>query len=349
MIILVVGNDVQRENACAVAPFLAPDPHRFLDLWTLRLTDDAPDFPGHTPPIRPATVAALTRLPVTAADTVVLPQDNGVLQRTVAATARRRGARVVLLPDGVIASARVASDTGPKRWALDRVDAVARAAGVVTGRPGVMGGTRPDLALLWGEKWADHLDGGRGAGPTAVVGCPRMDALATVPPPPDAPRVLVCSQPLLVAPSWALDVAPRWYRRLEEIFDRPDPRLRLRLHPREFQDDRVPAALKEIASRGAMRDDIAGATLMAAPFSTSLLEAAACGRTVVMLPHDDRFAARAKEFAFLAPDWVPAVRWSEISADRLLDCDDVAKRMTDDYLVNVGTASRAAADHLRSR
>jgi hypothetical protein len=350
MIVFVVGNDVQNENATAVATFLEGEPHRFLSLWTLEVSEDAPPSLGHTPPIAPRAVMVLARFPFASTDVVVLPQDNGMLQRAVAGAARRRGARLVLLPDGVITAARMHSLGGVRRWALDRVDEVALRAGLVVGDPGVMGSTVPDLTLLWGRRWADYLNGGRAVVPTAIVGCPRMDSLAGVPPPPDEPRVLICSQPLLVAPSWATCSAPQWYARLEELFGTSDgdPRMRLRLHPREFQDDRVPEVLKSVASRRSMREDIADATLMAAPFSTALLEAAACGRSVVMLPFDAQFAERSKEFAFLAPDWVPAVSWRAMDADSLLDCENVAEQMANDYLANVGGASQAAAEAIRS-
>lgn len=350
MIVFVVGNEVQAENATAVATFLEEGTHRFLSLWTLQVTEGVPPSPGHTPPIVPRAVLKSARFPFTSNDVVVLPQDNGVLQRAVAGAARRRGARLVLLPDGVITTARMHSLGGLRRWALDRIDKIALRTGLVAGDPGVMGSTVPDLALLWGRRWADYLNGGRSIGPTAVVGCPRMDGLATVPPPPLEPTVLICSQPIHVAPSWATGVAREWYARLEELFERDggDPRMRLRLHPREFQDDRVPRTLKVAASRRSMREDIAGVTHMAAPFSTALLEAAACGRSVVMLPFDAQFAARSKEFAFLAPDWVPAVPWRAMDADTLLACENVAEQMANDYLVNIGGASRAAAEAIRS-
>lgn len=351
MIILVVGNGVQAENAAAVARFLDPGSYRYLSLWTREVTADHPRFPSHTPPLRLRVVYALSRTRFAHDDLVVVPQDNGVLQRAVVAAARRSGAGVALLPDGVITRTRMHSQGGAHRRALDQLDMIGRGAGLVAGHPGVMGSTLPDLTLLWGLRWAEYLNRGGARGPTTAVGCPRMDALVDVPSAPDRSSVLICSQPLHVAPSWAVDAAPRWYARLTELFAQgsTDPRVRLRLHPREMQDDRVPTSLKAIASHNSMRADIAAADVVAAPFSTALLEAAACGRSVVTLPYDERFAERSQEFAFLAPAWVPAVRWQEVDADSLLGCENVSRRMTEDCLVNVGTASEVAAAVLRAR
>lgn len=344
MIVFVVGNAVQERNARAVAAHLDDVVH--LDLWTLRTSAAPPDsWPGHTPPVSVGAVRAASGLPFTAADVVVLPQDTGVLQRAVAAAARRGRARVVLLPDGVITSARIHSHAGLRRWALDQVDRAGRSCGLVAGLPGAWAGTDPDLALLWGDGWTGWLTGRPER--TTVVGCPRMDVLADVAPPPEEPQVLVCSQPLHVAPAWAVADAPRWYACLERLFATPRPGLRLRLHPRELQDEVVPAALKQVTSRRPMTADLAAASVVAAPFSTVLLEAAGCGRGVVSLVADEAFAARTREFAFLSPPWVPTLAWGDVAWERIVACENVAAKLTADYLVGIGAAAEAAAGAIR--
>jgi hypothetical protein len=287
---------------------------------------------------------------------LVAGQDVGTIERVAIASARKAGARVAIMPDGVFASENLGG-TGrrPVERAIAAADRTLVAAGVLTGRRSDFGSTAPDMILSWGPGWEAPLQ--RRAPAARVVNCgsPRSDAFARLPPRPGEGRVLLCSQPLFlgqaVAPPARATAA--WYDWVTTMSLVGDPRLRVRLHPGERASVyQLPMGLRHLLGepQRPLIDDLAWADVVLAPFSSILVEAAGASRIPISAGSTavwSDFAAN----AFLEDPRVPSLdfRASPGLDDILAVADEAAPQvdaLRDDYLANIGDAARRNADAL---
>jgi hypothetical protein len=286
---------------------------------------------------------------------LVAGQDVGTIERVAIASARRAGARVAIMPDGVFASERLAAGRRPLERAISAADRALVAAGVLAGRRSDFGSTAPDMILSWGPGWEAPLQ--RRAPAARVVNCgsPRSDAFARLPPRPGEGRVLLCSQPLFlgqaVAPPARATAA--WYDWVTTMSLVGDPRLRVRLHPGERASVyQLPMGLRHLLGepQRPLIDDLAWADVVLAPFSSILVEAAGASRIPISAGSTavwSDFAAN----AFLEDPRVPSLdfRASPGLDDILAVADEAAPQvdaLRDDYLANIGDAARRNADAL---
>ena len=167
---------------------------------------------------------------------LVIGQDEGTMERVALTAARKAGARVAIMPDGVRATVPVVRYKAKKlSWKLIRLaDRTLVAAGILSGRRGDFGSSAPDAILGWGPGWEQPLQGRAPAALITNCGSPRADGFTEMPPRPRAGRILLCSQPLALP---ATAAPPRevaaWYSWLEAMDGLGDPRVRVRLHPGE--------------------------------------------------------------------------------------------------------------------
>lgn len=110
----------------------------------------------------------------TMAPVLVIGQDLGYVERATVAAAQARGARLILMPDGIIASKRVdgGGDRGLEAVARDAIDRVLRSVGLLAGRREEFGSSGPCLVLSWGPGWD----------PTWRARCPHAEILTQGPP-----------------------------------------------------------------------------------------------------------------------------------------------------------------------
>jgi len=285
--LLVAGSGTQWDDALRIADALEGRA-RVLHLGRLDVGPAPP--PGtpyggtHWPEQGVRATAALLhglRDEVACSSAVVLGQDAGRMTRIVARAARRTSRPVAVVPDGALFVG------APSLRVRERLEERALlASGLSTGRPLEFGSTHPDLWCAWGPGWEPMLRTFSPRGRVVVTGSPRAADLATVPTAPGRGRVLVCSQPTWVHPfPPSATAGPRWYRWLEHVVATAADSVTVRLHPREREEiDALPlgpATRAVVTPPGPLADDLAGADVVVAPFSTVLLEAAAAGRTVV--------------------------------------------------------------------
>jgi len=292
VILFVVGSGTQWEDALRIAACIDDSTCRVLDLQTLDVAP--PPAPGtpyegtHWPKQGLRTIASLLvmlRRMLADVAVVVLGQDAGRLQRIVVQTARRRGARIVVVPDGAMFDG--APPVLPPRER--REEAVMGRLGIIAGRPLEFGSTSPDVWCAWGAGWVPMLQRFSPRGKVVVTGSPRAADLAGLPPRSGgAQRVLLCSQPTWVHPFPPSTTAgPTWYRWLEQVVQSaPEGAVTVRFHPRErdiIGELGLGSALREAARapRSSLAADLASHDAVVAPFSTVLLEAAGAGRRVL--------------------------------------------------------------------
>ncbi len=313
--------------------------------------------PGRLAGTRRTTRQALAA-PAGARPILVVGQDEGTLERVAVTTAKRLGAAVVILPDGVRTTLRFEplNARTPASRAFDVADRLLVAARVLSGRRTDFGSTRPDAILGWGPGWQRSLQGRAPGARIVSCGSPRSDALAGIPPRTGVERVLICSQPLLLPPTEApVAESLAWYDWLARIAGVSDPRARVRLHPSERSPRyALPAELETLARSpaAALRDDLAWADVVVAPYSSILVEAVAAGRIPVSAGGTaiwGRFAAN----AFLED---PRVARTDFRADpdvgALLAAGAAAAptvaSLRDDYMAHVGDSARRAAEAIAS-
>jgi hypothetical protein len=285
---------------------------------------------------------------------LVAGQDVGTIERVAIASARRAGAQVAIMPDGIFASSRLtAGSARPLERAIAAADRTLVAAGVLTGRRSDFGSTAPDAILSWGPGWEAPLQ--RRAPAARIVNCgsPRSDAFAELPPRPGAGRVLLCSQPLhlrqAVAPPERATAA--WYDWLASMAALDDPRVRVRLHPGERSPRYdLPAGLGHLLAEPhrPLAEDLAWADVVLAPFSSVLVEAAGASRIPISAGSTRIWGDFARN-AFLEDPRVPSIdfRASPGVDDLLAVAAETAPSvdaLRDDYLANIGDAARQTAD-----
>lgn len=349
-IIFVVGNDVQLQNAQSVCHFLDPSDYQFFNLWTVRLEDTPTGFSAHTAGVNATRLQGVVRhFRDSAGDVVVLPQDVGLLQRIIVRRAKKAGASTVLMPDGVVSAGGVPNGSFLRRAVRVSLNQVLRAIGLVEGRAGDMGSSRPTKIFTWGHGWEKAFDSMPGTD-VIPMGCPRMDDLNVVrkSTPRDERRILICSQPLSI-PSWSRPYAARWYSFLERAMTQelPGAKVRVRLHPAERRDALVPSTIMEAQEWGPLRQDIEWSTIVMAPFSTVLVEALAAHRPIVALSPSAEFSKHAKKYPFFEDARVEERSWNLKSLDPSpLEYSDLGG-LRNDFIAFAGSSGERIAAALK--
>lgn len=205
---------------------------------------------------------------------VLLGQDVGPLERFAAASARRLGLTVGLMPDGLAFD----DPTEDETRSATLLGRTAVRLGLSHPPSGQLGNTKPDLVVSWGQGWEGHW---RSLGIPRVlsVGSPRSQDLLTIPGPPGRGNVLVASQPL-AALGLPRPEVESWYQFMHTAAS--EFGWRLRPHPWERQSAYAQAApaLPQWEQRPFL-EDLEWADSVISPCSTLLLEAAATGRVAI--------------------------------------------------------------------
>lgn len=338
-------NGLHVDDAVAIAECLAV-PVGYINVNTMTLHGDPPSITTHFSPLTLRQVRSGVLVPwLRSDDTVVLPQDVGILPQVLRASCRRKGCRVALMPDGVVRVTRADIGSAMKRCLRRTVYWLLRVSGIGSGQPGLMGSSRPDLVLGWGEGWRTALSSSSGA-PFVAVGAARMDAMRAIPPTDSpTPRLLVCSQPIGILPGGG-EGARRWYAFLEELREGlpSETQVRIRLHPAERHREDVPESFKAIPIR-ALGEDIAWATHVAAPFSTVLLESLVAGRIPIVL-EDASVAEVLDSIPLFADLRVPRASWDLPALQAAMLRTGNWRDLAEDYATESESASRAVARYL---
>lgn len=357
-LLFVVGTRTQLDSAQRIADHLKRDV-AVLDIWRGAVTPIGDvTVPGHLAPVSlarlrmVASVVAHWAVSVTDA-VVVAPQDVGLVYRRVIAAARRGGARIAFLPDGAVSDSKV-TGRGSLGGLVPIADAVLRGVGLVAGRHGEMGASRPDVVLSWGPAW-DSVYKGRGAGKIVDVGNPRADDLAKLPPPTPG-RILICSQPMDHAVIGGSGAEKLWCEFLDRMAtSAPADALAIRLHPAEKDKlAKLPfsAAVRErLTQDTSLSDDIGWSGAVVSWASTTMIEAAGARRAVVSVAVNDAAAELAKGYFFQRDPRAICMLTDQLPDFAALNAlvDQAREKqagMADEYLINVGTAAKTAAQVL---
>jgi hypothetical protein len=289
---------------------------------------------------------------------LVIGQDEGTIERVAVTAAKKAGARVAILPDGIRTTHKITHHRASHlvSRAVDLADLTLVAAGILSGRRGDFGSTAPDVILGWGPGWEAPL---QGRAPSAVIvncGAPRSDCLADMPARPRTGNILICSQPLSLP---ATAAPPRetaaWYEWLAAMARLDDPRVRIRLHPGERSPRyRLSPALESFRDEPARHlcDDLAWADVVLSPYSSVLVEAVGAARVPVSAGSTGIWGEHAAN-AFLEDPRVPSVDFRVApDIEGLLDVAAAAEPyvdgLRDDYIANIGDAARLTADAIVS-
>lgn len=338
-------NGLHVEDAKAIARHMT-SPVGFLDVNAMTIHREPPSIAAHSTPLTFRQVAGAVGAPwAHQGDTVVLPQDVSILPQLIRASCRRKGCHVALMPDGLVSESRVDTGSPWKRRVRQATYGALRATGLGSGQPGVMGSSRPDLVLGWGEGWRDVLTRSSGAQYVAV-GAARLDALRRVPPAEHAaPRLLVCSQPM-GALQGSDELAPRWYEFLAGLPDElgDGTQIRIRMHPAETGRSEVPVALASLPTRSLLEDIVWG-THVAAPFSTVLLEALVAGRVPIVL-EDAALTPLLDRIPLFADPRLPRSSWTSGDLQVAMQCNTKWHELAEDYASDSGSASHRIAQSL---
>lgn len=354
-VLFLVGAGPQLHSARRVSAYLER-PAELLDLWKAEVVGlDAGDGDAHiTPPTigRLRAVAAAVRAWARAnpKGIVVAPQDVGLVCRRAIAVARSAGLSIVLLPDGAVSEEKM-SQRSLLGGVVPAVDAVLRGVGLFAGQHGKMAASKPDLVLSWGHGW-DHVYAARGITNVIDVGNPRADGLDALPEPQDD-RVLVCSQPPWLPSIGGEPNAALWYGWLERLVSTaPEGLLKVRLHPQErdrLHEMPVGAATRAVLTEGTtFHQDLGWSGAVIAWASTTMIEAAGAGRAVVSVAINEAAGELAQAMVFNRDPRMVTVTPGEISdwpsALALIGKARAQQQgLADDFLVNVGSAAKAAA------
>ncbi len=353
--LFLVGAGPQLHSARRVSAYLER-PAELLDLWNAEVVGlDAGDGDAH---IAPATLGRLRAVSAAIRNwaranpkgIVVAPQDVGLVYRRAIAVARAAGLSIVLLPDGAV-SERKLSQRSLRGGAVPVADAVLRGLGLFAGEHGLMAGSKPDLVLSWGHGW-DHVYAARGVTNVVDVGNPRADGLDALPAP-DEDRVLICSQPPWLPSIGGEPTAALWYAWIEQLVSTaPEGQIKVRLHPNErdrLHEMPVGPATRAVLTEGTtFHQDLGWSGSVLAWVSTTMIEAAGAGRAVVSVAINEVAGELAQAFVFNRDPRMVTVTPGEV-ADWQSTLDVVGKAraqqqgLADDFLVNVGSAAKAAA------
>ena len=354
-VLFLVGAGPQLHSARRVSAYLER-PAELLDLWNATVVGlDAGDGEAHIAPptlgrLRAVAAAVKAWARANPDGVVVAPQDVGLVYRRAIAVARGAGLSIVLLPDGAVSEVKL-SQRRLLGGVVPAVDAVLRGAGLFAGVHGMMAASKPDLVLSWGHGW-DHVYAARGVTNVVDVGNPRADGLDALPAPQDD-RILVCSQPPWLPSIGGEPNAAVWYGWLEKLVgSAPEGALKVRLHPQERDRlDELPVgeATRAVLTHGTtFHQDLGWSGAVVAWSSTTMIEAAGAGRPVISVAIHEVAGELARTMAFNADPRMVMVSAEEISdwasAVALVGKARAQQQgLADDYLVNVGSAAKAAA------
>jgi hypothetical protein len=285
---------------------------------------------------------------------LVIGQDEGTMERVAVTAARKAGAGIAIMPDGVRATVPVVRHKAASLTsrAIRVVDRTLVAAGILVGRRGDFGSSAPDAILGWGPGWEQPLQGRAPAALITDCGNPRADDFVEMPPRPHAGRILLCSQPLSLP---ATAAPPRevaaWYAWLEAMDALGDPSVRVRLHPGERSERYdLPAGLHHLRSEPpkTLAEDLAWADVVVAPYSSVLVEAVGASRVPISAGATQIWGVYAAN-AFLEDPRVPSVDFrTSLGVEDLLrvaaETEPHVDALRDDYLANIGDAARRTAD-----
>ena len=290
---------------------------------------------------------------------LVIGQDIGYVERAAVAAAQARGARLILMPDGIVASKRVdgAGHRGLGAAARNAIDRRLRTVRLLAGRRDEFGASGPCLVLSWGPGWESTWRTRCPGAEILSTGSPRADGYTTITQRPAVGNVLVCSQPLLLPPQLRTvkPQAESWYRWLTELYEAGYPQLRIRLHPSE-RSDRYPLPSELISLRSGpatpLLDDLRWADVVVAPFSSVLVEAMAAGRVPIAAGGTEVWGAFADN-AFLADPRVPTIDFrlrptQNSLIERAENAAALTESLRDEFLANLGSAATAAAQAIRA-
>jgi hypothetical protein len=289
---------------------------------------------------------------------LVIGQDEGTIERVAVTAAKKAGARVAILPDGIRTTTVIGhhASGGALSRAIALADRTLVAAGVLSGRRGDFGSTDPDLILGWGPGWETPLQGRAPSARIVNCGAPRSDTLAALAPRPRAGNVLICSQPLSLP---ATAAPPRetaaWYDWLTAMARLGDARVRIRLHPGERSPRyALSPGLEPLRDAPAvpLSDELAWADVVLSPYSSVLVEAVGASRVPISAGSTTIWGHHAAN-AFLEDPRVPSVDFrTSPDIDDLLDVAAAAEphvdALRDDYIANIGDAARLNADAIVS-
>ena len=281
-------------------------------------------------------------------ETLVIFQDVGLMTRALVAAFRARGSRIALVPDGIVFSNQL--DLRPRfHFVKEVLDRLGTHLGFLVGESGRWGATKPDLVCSWGEGWSSIWATGSNV---EVTGAVMLDHLASIPQPSAGERILICSQPLARL-GFDAEMTAHWYRILDHLI-RTDDRVKVRLHPSELESSgsyAVPPSLVPPGERPTLESELEWATIVAAPLSTTLLDAAVAGRRPVRIrigSKSDRFQSPALNTPELAviqfdPTTPPESLVAHIvTGASQSDSPAIAER----YAFGVGGATEAVASAL---
>jgi hypothetical protein len=279
----------------------------------------------------------------------VVGQDVGLFERAVIAQARRSGAAIVLMPDGIVSSERfVGADL--RSAVFDAIDRGLTLSKILTGRRASMGSSQPDLCLSWGSGWNQVW--GRHLLDAISTGCPRTDELPDIPPP-DARRLLICSQPVWLRQYGGRASANAWYSWIDVLCEPNVQDIRVRLHPIE-RDESASVTLSDWARARLSRstafvDDLAWAETVVAPPSTVLLEALAAGRNAACIASTPSVELLAASYPVFGEDAIPIIPSDAVRSFEDIPVLTKARReaLLDRFLTNRGAAAAACAEGIR--
>lgn len=354
-VLFLVGAGPQLHSARRVSAYLER-PAELLDLWNGAVVGlDSGEGDAHIAPATPGRLRAVSTAlrdwaKANPNGVVVAPQDVGLVYRRAISVARGAGLSIVLLPDGAVSEVKL-SQRRLLGGAVPAADAVLRGLGLFAGEHGRMAASKPDLVLSWGHGW-DHVYAARGVTNVVDVGNPRADGLDALPEP-QHDRVLICSQPPWLPSVGGEPTAALWYTWLERLASTaPEGALKIRLHPQErdrLHELPVGAATRAVLTEGTtFHQDLGWSGAVIAWSSTTMIEAAGARRAVVSVAITEVAGELARTMVFNRDPRMVMVSAADM-ADWPAAIDQVAKAraqqdgLADDYLVNVGSAAKAAA------
>lgn len=354
-VLFVLGSGVQLNSARRIAAHLKR-PYAALDVWQGKVVAlDEVELGGHLAPVTVARMRAVGAAAKrwarrTPGGLVVTPQDVGLVYRRAVAAARRGGAAIALLPDGVVSGGKFTKRGG---GVVPMVDALLRGSGYVAGRLGEWAASKPDLVLSCGPGW-DDIYRARGVGRIVDVGNPRTDDLVTLSKPRPG-NILLCSQIMDHEYLGGRAAQDAWYAFIERMAQTaPAGVFRVSMAPAErdrLDDVPIGPKTRELLTSGTLTESLGWAGAVVSWTSTTMLEAAGAGRAIVSVAVNEAAAAEPHGY-FLRDD----PRGVAVLADELPDfaalkaaaekAQQQQQGVAKDYLVNVGTAAKATADAL---
>lgn len=347
-VVFCVTNNNQNRTAISIGRKLENlgVKYQFLDLQNLKVVENVPTFSKHTPSLTLLRVVKAVNVVSKLSDSiVVLGQDVGLIERIISTGSRRRGAKTVIIPDGVVHSSL---PKGNKTNLLkDIIFQLLQLLGLITGNRQLWYESSPTEIFLWGTGWLQHqLQNSK----QLVIGAPRFDRLFQLRNDSKRaePRILICSTDLESVGA-AESSVKIWYECLDQIGKFAS--VRIRLHPNEkkkleqSQKDRFRST-----NENSFEKDLNWATHVVSPFSTTLVEAIAAGRNPVMVQIDPCVNEFVRHIPIFRQGFIPKIEIDIHDTEKelfskILDASFNVE-IAESFLANIGNASTVAADRL---